>query len=561
MLQELSIKNLALIEQLNLTFKAGFTTLTGETGAGKSILLDGLGFTLGERANTSLVRHGTSRADVVADFEISDLPLVQSWLTENELDDDNQCLLRRTLTAEGRSKAYINSSPVSVAQLKSLSSLLINIHGQHEHQTLLNSQKQLELLDAYAQHQDLTTQVSEQFKDWRTLTQQLETQLSRQEDKQSKLELLGFQLQEFDAINPIVEEFDELSAEQKTLSHANEIKQSAYQAYQAIESNHAITDGFNAAINALEKVCEYNPKLAESLKQLQSALIETQEIAHDIQAVEREIELDPNKLQRLDSRLSELFNLAKKYLVEPNNLIEKHQAIRDELTELNGSAESLEQLKTDVENAWQTYLQTSQNLSNSRKQSANKLAQDITATIQSLGMAEGKFSIAIELQEKPSKDGMDSVAFLISANKGQPQQAINKVASGGELSRISLAIQVACAEVTSLPSLIFDEVDVGIGGGIAEIVGQKMQRLGQHCQVLSITHLGQVAAYGNQQLNISKSSTENSTTTQVVELTAEERVEEIARMVGGMTITEQTRKHAYEFLKNASTIEPLQQIS
>ena len=551
MLQTLSIKNLALIENLTLDFKTGFTTLTGETGAGKSILLDGLGLTLGERANASLVRHGTTRSDVTADFEISKLPLVQAWLAESELDDDNQCLLRRTLTVEGRSKAYINSLPVSVKQLKHLGGLLINIHGQHEHQTLLQPQKQLELLDAYAQHDDLSTQVAKQFKRWRDLTQQLKTLQAQQADKQSQLELLNFQLQEFDEIAPVMDEFDELSAEQKSLSYANEIKQSAYQVYQTIESKNSITDGFNFAINELEKVSNYHPKLATALQQLQSVLIETQEIAHDIQTIEREIELDPNKLQRLDSRLSELFNLAKKYLVEPNHLVTKHQAIRDQLAKLNGSAESLEQLKTEVENAWQTYLQSSQLLTNSRQKSALRLTEDISKTIQILGMADGKFSITIQTEEKPTNQGMDSVEFLISANKGQPQQAINKVASGGELSRISLAIQVACAEVTSLPTLIFDEVDVGIGGSIAEVVGQKMQQLGKHCQVLSITHLGQVAAYGNQQLNISKSSTENTTTTQVIELNNAQRTEEIARMVGGMIITEQTRKHAQEFLQNA----------
>ena len=551
MLQELSIKNLALIEKLNLVFKPGFTTLTGETGAGKSILLDGLGLALGERANASLVRHGTSRADITADFDITNLQIVQQWLADNELDDDNLCLLRRTLTAEGRSKAYINGSPVSVSQLKSISSLLIDIHGQHEHQSLLLANKQQELLDAFAQHPALILEVVKNYKTWSKLKKNLSILQDKELDKQSKLELLNFQLQEFDNVNPIEGEFLELSNEQKLLSHANEIKSSAYHAYQAIESNNAITDGLNSAISELEKVTEFNPKLACSLEQLNSVLIEVQEIANDIQAEERNIELDPNKLQRLDSRLAELFNLSKKYQLEPNNLVNKHAAIKTELAELNASSESLEQLKLDVKSAWKNYLDSTEKLSISRKESALFLAKEITSSIQELGMAEGNFEIKVGTSDKYSASGADEIQFLISANKGQPVQAINKVASGGELSRISLAIQVACAQVTSLPTLIFDEVDVGIGGGIAEIVGQKMQALGNHCQVLSITHLGQVAAYGKQQLNISKASNENNTSTQVVELSHSQRIEEIARMVGGVSITEQTRKHAEEFLNNA----------
>jgi len=554
MLQELTIKNLALIAQLNLTFKPGFTTLTGETGAGKSILLDGLGLALGERANTSLVRHGTDRADVTADFEIKNLPLVQQWLLNNELDDGNQCLLRRTLSAEGRSKAYINSMPVSVNQLKLLGELLIDIHGQHEHQSLLLTTKQLQLLDDFAQHKGLTTAVSQKHQHWTILNKNLQELLEKQADKQSKLELLAFQLQEFDKVMPTEHEFSELSSEQKTLSHANEIKQSAYAAYQAIEADGAVTDGVNDAILELVKVAEFNPNLANSLQQLQSALIEVQEIASDIHSEQQGIELDPAKLQQIESRLTELFNLSKKHQLEPAQLITKHHEIQTELTELNRSAESLEQLKTDLELAWQDYLTSAKLLTNSRQQSAQKLANNITQSIQTLGMAAGQFNIEIIEINTASAKGMDRVQFLISANKGQPLQAINKVASGGELSRISLAIQVACAEITHLPSLIFDEVDVGIGGGVAEIVGQKMQLLGKHCQVLSITHLGQVAAYGEQQLNIRKTDTADNTVTEVIELNTTQRIEEIARMVGGVNISEQTRKHAEEFLNNAGQL-------
>jgi DNA repair protein RecN (Recombination protein N) len=554
MLQELTIKNLALIEQLNLNFKTGFTTLTGETGAGKSILLDGLGLALGERANATLVRHDTTRADVSANFSIANLNNVQQWLIEHELDDDKQCLLRRSLSSDGRSKAYINGFPVNINLLKQLSSLLIDIHGQHEHQSLLLTSKQLELLDSYAQHHDLTINVAQKYQTWTSIKKTLQSLAEKQNKQQNKLELLEFQLQEFNKITPIEHEFEEISLEHNALFHASEIKRAAYFAYQTIESEQGITEKINKTITELEKIAGYSPSLAQSTQQLHSALIDVQEIAADIHLQEQQIEADPIKLQQFETRLSELFSLSKKYQLEPEQLVQKHQQIQAELAELNSSTNSLEQLQNNLEIAWQDYLKTSKQLSSSRQKHAVSLAATITKNIKTLGMANGEFSITITTNEKSNSNGMDNIQFLISANKGQPMQAINKIASGGELSRISLAIQVVCAETTSLPTLIFDEIDVGIGGGIAEIVGQKMQLLGNYCQVLSITHLGQVAAYGKQQFNITKSSTNNSTITQVNELNKEQRIAEIARMVGGISITKQTIKHAKDFLTNAQKL-------
>ncbi len=551
MLQELSIQNLALIEKLSLPLEQGFTSLTGETGAGKSILLDGLGLALGERADASLVRHGAKRADVTADFDITQNTPAQQWLAEHELDDDNQCLLRRTLTAEGRSKGYINGLPISVSQLKSLSGLLINIHGQHEHQTLLNSSKQLGLLDAYAQHDSLVEATAKNHQGWSALNQTYQALLASQSDRQSKIELLSFQQQEFTKIMPQEGEFEALSEEQNTLSHAHEIKQAISQVHQLLDDEGGVADKLNTAISQLEAVSEFNTELAPSLAQLNSVLIDSQEIANDIQQQDHQIELDPARLQATDERLSELFGLAKKYQIEPSELIQRFTAINEELNAINGSSESLAQLKSDIDQAWQGFQASAQKLQRSRQQFAKQLSETITDSMKTLGMENGQFLIELTELEQANKTGIDKTQFLVSANKGQPAQPLNKVASGGELSRISLAIQVASAQVASTPTLIFDEVDVGIGGGIAEVVGQKMQLLGKHCQVLSITHLGQVAAYGNQQLNIAKSSDQNSTTTQVNELNAKERIEEVARMVGGMTITEQTLKHAEEILNTA----------
>ncbi|MDG4813486.1 DNA repair protein RecN [Hydrogenovibrio sp. 3SP14C1] len=553
MLQELSIQNLALIEKLQLNFDTGFTTLTGETGAGKSILLDALGLALGERADSSLVRHGTPKADITADFDITHLPQVQLWLAENELDEDIECLLRRTLTPEGRSKAYINGLPASVSQLKALSSLLIDIHGQHEHQSLMHANKQLELVDAYAQHETLLNNTAQTYQAWQTLNQEYQALLNDQTDRQSKIELLSFQQQEFDKVQPQADEFETLSEEQNSLSHANEIKQAVFTAYDIIEGESGVTEKLSYAISELEKVSEFSPQLSDALQQLNTIQIECQEVADDIQSQNNQVELDPERLQTVDERLSELFGLAKKYQLDPEELVNKHQEIQSSLSAIMQSGESLEQLKHNIDQAWSEFNQAAEALTTSRQKAAIKLGQTVTETMQTLGMENGQFAIEMLPSEKASRLGLDSTQFKVTANIGQPLQPLAKVASGGELSRISLAIQVASAEVASLPSMIFDEVDVGIGGGIAEVVGQKMQQLGRHRQIFSITHLAQVAAYGDQQLNISKQTNNDQTTTQVIALKTEERVQELARMLGGMKITEQTLKHAKEMLQTAQS--------
>lgn len=551
MLQTLSIRNLALIEQLELNFKSGFTTLTGETGAGKSILLDALGLALGERADSSLVRHNTPRADVTAEFDISQLPKLQSWLADQELDDEGQCLLRRTLTPEGRSKAYINGLPASASQLKVLREHLLDIHGQHEHQSLLKPGKQLALLDAYAQHKSLVDSTRKNYQAWSKLTQRYETLHASQSDRQSRIELLEFQAQEFDTLHPAEGEFEALSDEQTTLSHANEIKQAAFNAYEYLEGEQGVTEKIGAALNELEKVAEFNGHLAQAAEQLNSLLIDAQEIANDIHHQEQHLELDPQRLVAVEERLADLFGLAKKYQLEPEHLLAKHQAIIEELDSLTGSADSLDHLKTEIEHAWSMFLSDAKKLSVSRKKAAKTLSETVSTSMHELGMPNGQFEVQLSSLEKPSAIGLDEVTLCVTANKGQPLQPLSKVASGGELSRISLAIQVASAEVASLPTLIFDEVDVGIGGGIAEVVGQKMQMLGKHRQILAITHLAQVASHGHQHLNISKSTENDQTTTQVMELTQPQRIEELARMLGGQTITEQTRKHAEEILNFA----------
>lgn len=552
MLQELSIQNLALIEKLTLNFNTGFTTLTGETGAGKSILLDALGLALGERADSSLVRYNTPRADVTAVFDIASLPQVQNWLAEQELDDEDLCMLRRTVNAEGRSKAYINGRPIPASSLKSLGNLLIDIHGQHEHQSLLSSQQQLALLDAYANHPEQIRQTQQSYQAWSTLSKRFEALQNAQTDFQSRLDLLTFQLSEFEEVSPIEGEFADLSEQQSKLSHANEIKQACSLCYDNLEGESGATDRLQTALTALEEIVEFSPELTGAITQLNSSLIDIQEIASEVQHHSEQIELDPNQLQILDERLHLLFGLAKKYTIEPEQLVEKHQQIQADLDELEHSDSELENLKLEIEQAWSVYEKAAKALNQSRQQSAKTLGQTVTEAMHTLGMPNGLFEVQLS-DATPTIKGIDKADFLVTANKGQPIQPLAKVASGGELSRISLAIQVATAEVASLPTLIFDEVDVGIGGGIAEVVGKKMQQLGEHKQILSITHLAQVASHGHSHLRIEKQTKDESTFTRVIELETPQRIEELARMMGGLTVTEQTLGHAKEMLDIAQS--------
>lgn len=551
MLQELSVKNLALIERLEIQFNSGFTTLTGETGAGKSILLDALGLTLGDRADSALVRHNTDKADVTALFDLSTLKHIQDWLKEQELDDGDQCYLRRTVTSEGRSKAYINGYPVPAGQLKTVGSMLIDIHGQHEHQNLLSANKQLHLLDAYAHHSELLHATREQFKSWQTLKSELQQLEDEQADVQSKLELLSFQKHEFDEITPQTGEFEQLSVEQSQLSHASEIKTACDLAYAQIESEQGAVDTINHAIQSLESIVSYSAPMQTVIEQLNSSLIELQEASSEIHHHSNSIDVDPQQLQNIEERLSALFGLAKKYSIDAEDLAEKHEQIKQELSRLQHSGESLEQLKTQVDQAWQDFTHRANNLKASRQKAANKLSALVTEGMQTLGMENGHLEVTLTDTENASSNGIDKVEFLVSANKGQPLKPLAKVASGGELSRISLAIQVATSEVGSLPTLIFDEVDVGIGGGVAEVVGEKMQTLGSSKQVLSITHLAQVASHGHNHLYIKKQTADDVTTTGLINLDENSRIEELARMLGGKNLTDQTRKHAAEMLQTA----------
>lgn len=552
MLIELSIQNLALIEKLTLHFHHGFSCLTGETGAGKSILLDALGLSLGERADTGLVRHGKNRADVTATFDLSCLPHIEHWLQENELDtEDQQCLLRRTVNAKGGSKGYINGIPVPASLLKQLGNQLIDIHGQHEHQSLVHAKKQPELLDAFANHPKLVLNTRQAFQLWQEAQKDLQVLQEQQAERQHRLELLQFQFEEFSNVSPTENEYTELSEQQRTLSHANEIQSACYQSSRLLDADDSVSERLQIAIHNLESVIEVHPKLQTLLEQLNSSLIDIQEVSSELENQANQVELDPQELERVDSRLSAYFSLAKKYQLEPDSLHLKWQEIAQKIETITNPKTTIESLEKQVTEKRQAYLTYAEKLSASRKKSAKKLAKTITQGMQELGMPNGEFAIQIDHKTTPNSTGIDRVNFMVSANKGLPLQSLSKVASGGELSRISLAIQVATAEVAQMPTLIFDEVDVGIGGAVAEMVGKKLQDLGAYKQILSITHLAQVASHGHQHLQIQKQTHKSLTYTHVNQLDKTQRIQEIARMIGGVKVTESTLQHASEMLEQA----------
>ncbi|SFR51428.1 DNA repair protein RecN [Thiomicrospira sp. ALE5] len=553
MLVYLHIQNLALIDQLELDFKPGLSVLTGETGAGKSILLDGLGLILGERADSSLVRHGKNKATVTAEFDLSDAPDQQAWLQQHDLDDENQinnCIIQRSVRADGRSKAYINGRPTTLTKLKELGQQLIIVHGQHQHQALLNLDTQRDLLDRFGQHNTLVSAVKAAFTSWHKLTQKLKQIQDEQQDAQAKLELLTFKQQEFAKVKPLVGEFDLLAEEQRTLAHANDIKTAGLNAAEHLDGEHSTVSFLTKAQHEIERAAGYSPELAQQQQRLETLLIEVQELASELHHYSDKIELDPYRLDEVDTRLGQLHALAKKYHLDPNGLADYFDELNTQLTAFTQHDQFQEELEAAINKAYSSLQTASKSLSDARQHSANILGETITSAMQALGMAKGRFEVALE-PSALSAFGQDKINFLVQTNPGQPAQPLNKIASGGELSRISLAIQVACAQVSHTATLIFDEVDVGIGGAVAEIVGQKMRTLGHQRQVFAVTHLGQVASYGNHHFKVAKQNIQDETQTQVEPLTAEARTQEIARMIGGIEITEQTLGLASELLNQA----------
>lgn len=548
MLVHLSIHNYAIVEHLDLELDRGMSVITGETGAGKSIMLDALGLTLGDRADSGVVRPGADKADILATFDVSDIPEASAWLKERDLETDGPCILRRVITAEGRSRAYINGTPCPQGDLKALGELVIDIHSQHEHQSLLKTDTHRRLLDEYAGATDLARQVQLASQRWRQTRQELERLSNSGDEQRAKHQLLSYQLEELESLSLGENELERLEQEHTTLTNAESLLGICRQVVELCsesDSGNAL-NALTASLNRLSSVNNTPDALNEATNLLSSAQIQVEEAVGEINRFLDRFEADPARLQQIEERLDTIYTLARKHRVQPTEVAALHQKLLDEIETLNANDEAIERLEHEVGSYARHYQEKARELSDLRHRAAPELAHKVEHEIQRLGMPGGRFNI--ELRENVDKElspnGLEQVELLVSANPGQPLKALAKVASGGELSRISLAIQVITAQTSRVPTLVFDEVDVGIGGPTAEIVGQLLRRLGERGQVMTVTHLPQVAAQGHQHLFVHKVRDAHVTRTAVSKLSKNERVEEVARMLGGIDLTKESLAHA-----------------
>lgn len=555
MLNHIHISNLISLQEVKLDLLKGTTVITGETGAGKSILIDAVDIALGGRANADMVRQGQEKADISLSFDVRKLPDARAWLKNLDLDQDGECLIRRTIHKDGRSRSYINGMPTTLQPLRELSDLLINIHGQHENQSLMRSDKQRDMLDRYAGHMNWVDQVRHLAEEWTAVSQELKTLRAVSSERTSRSEFLRFQFNELDALHLQPDEFHTLDLEHKQLAHSGELLDNIQIAIACLsddEENNALTQ-LNRSLHALETIMKVDPKIQTWVESIKNAILQVSDTEDDLRRYLESVDLDPERLQWLDQRISTLFDIARKHKVAPNELYDLQQRIATELNELDTSDERITELENKLNLLQKEYLQVATKLSESRAKAANILEREITTSIQELSLPHGQFHIHLEKEENSSisAHGLEKVIFQIKTNAGQSMQLLSKVASGGELSRISLAIHMATAEQHTIPTLIFDEVDVGIGGGVAEIVGKLLRRLGHTHQVLCITHLPQVAAQGQQHLLVKKTHENNMTISHIRPLNAKEKTQEIARMLGGVEITKKTLEHAKEMIESA----------
>jgi DNA repair protein RecN (Recombination protein N) len=549
MLKFLAIRDFVIVSSLELDFSAGFTALTGETGAGKSILIDALSLALGERGDAAMVRNGCERAEIAAEFDVSALPQMQAWLREQELEgDEGVCLLRRLLDAGGRSRGFINGRSATLQQLREAGDQLLDIHGQHAHQSLARPDAQRALLDGYAGATDSTEKIANLYREWQILRRRRISLSENAEAVVAERELLQFQRNEIEGLGFNPEEWKGLQEDYARLSHAAGLLETAGFGLEVLsEADTSCLAQLNALAARIRDGMTHDASLGETLQMLESAQAELQEAVYALRHYQQRLDTDPQRLREQEQRIQSVMDAARKYRVAPEQLDEALQHIVARLAELGGDAD-LAELERQEKAVQQSYLAAAQKLTAARKKAADKLAREITAALQTLAMPGGSFAVALLPLDEGNAYGLETIEFQVAANPGVPPRSLAKVASGGELSRISLAIQVATSQVASVPTLIFDEVDSGIGGRVAEIVGHLLKRLGKSFQVLCVTHLPQVAAAADQQWQVSKAVKNGVTLSHIVLLNGEHRVEEIARMLGGVKITETTRKHAAEML-------------
>lgn len=555
MLVHLSVHNYAIVEHLDLELKRGMSVISGETGAGKSIMLDALGLTLGDRTDSSVVRIGADKADILASFDLDDIPDARAWLAERDMENDGPCILRRVITAEGRSRGYINGTPCPQGDLKALGELLIDIHSQHEHQSLLKTDTHRRLLDEYSGSQELARQVQLAAQRWRQTRQTLERLSNSGDEQRARHQLLSYQLEELENLSLGENELEQLEHEHKNLANAEQLLGACRQVMELCSESDAgnVLSALTGSLQRLTAFQDQPQALSEAVNLLASAQIQVEEAIGELNRFVDHFDADPERQQTLEERLDTIYTLARKHRVQPAALPGLHQQLLEELEGLNADDEAVERLGEELAAYARHYEEKAGELSRNRQAAADRLARAVEVEIQRLGMPGGRFSV----QLKPAVEGelmpygLEQVEFLVSANPGQPLRPLAKVASGGELSRISLAIQVITAQTSRVPTLVFDEVDVGIGGPTAEVVGQLLRRLGERGQVLTVTHLPQVAAQGHHHLFVHKARGADETRTAVTELDQAGRTEEIARMLGGVDLTEQSLAHARQMVTSA----------
>ena len=552
MLTHIHVRNLAIVDEIEVELSAGMTTLTGETGAGKSILVDALGLVLGDRADSSVVRYGCERAEISAAFHIQQHPAICCWLTEQELDRDGECQLRRIINREGRTRGYINGQAVPMQSLRELGEQLVDIHGQHEHQSLLRGGVQRQLLDSFGAHQALLEQLAALYNDWKTVNTELQGGFENDAERDARLDLLRYQHQELESLELGSADIKHIDEEHARQANAGRLLESSRQGLEHLDADDAPSASslLNQTLEELGELAAVDSGLEETVQLLGEAAVLLSESIDSLRQYAERIDIDPHRLQWLEQRIGILHDLARKHRCNPEDLPAVAANIRKELDNIEHADEHREALQARLATLHQDYLDSARQLTAKRTRTAKNFSRKISDAMQTLGMAGGVFSVRIKPRAGKvfSPQGMDDIEFMVSANSGQPLQPMSKVASGGELSRISLSIQVISADSDTIPTLIFDEVDSGIGGGVAEIVGQQLRGLGTERQVLCVTHLPQVAALAHQQLQVSKLSGKDTTRTRIRTMNEEERIDELARMLGGVRITRQTREHAREML-------------
>jgi DNA repair protein RecN (Recombination protein N) len=551
MITQLTINNFAIVDQLLVDFTSGMTAITGETGAGKSIAIDALGLCLGNRSDASSIRHGADRVDISACFVLDDTPAAFNWLSENQLDEGNECILRRVINQDGRSKAFINGRAVPISQLKDLGQMLIQIHGQHEHQRLLRSDYQQLLLNHYMNEPALLAQMHQAYKQWKEATRAYQQYETTRQERDAHMQLLQYQLKELNEFSPIEGEFQQIDEEYKRLSNSEQLINLSQQSVMLLDEadDYNVNSLLSSVKNSVQEIAELDPCLNSVYNMLEEASIQIKEASDELRHYSERLELDPARVMQLEQRLSKQIALARKHHVSPEELPDLHQTLLAEFKQINQQDEQSEQLKNDITKYHQIAVEIATKLHQKRLTISKTLAKKVATIMHELSMPNGQFSIDIAFDEnRLNEDGADQVTFLVSTNAGQSPQPLAKVASGGELSRIALAIQVLTAQKMDTPALIFDEIDVGISGPTAAKVGQLLRQLGQSTQVITVTHLPQVAGQANQHYFVSKQANGKKTTTDMQKLNENGRLNELARLLGGDKITDATLANAKELL-------------